>query len=183
MPFEKLSSLDGGEPSSAIRARVEAARAVQAERFAPLGKPNVLVNGDMGPAEVQRFCQVDEEGKNLMRAAVRQMDLSARSYHRVLKLARTIADLAGEEAIQTQFLGRGVAVSAAESGVEIDYHARNITILTASSSACSRNPASATAFRICMRTIRNIRLFTASAPSLALRAVCRVANIDWSNAG
>ena len=108
VPFEKLSSLDGGEPSSAIRARVEAARAVQAERFAPLGKPHVLVNGDMGPAEVQRFCQVDEEGKSLMRAAVRQMDLSARSYHRVLKLARTIADLAGEEAIKTQFLAEAL---------------------------------------------------------------------------
>ena len=49
VPFEKLSCLDGGEPSSTIRARVEAARAVQAERFAPLGKPHVLVNGDMGP--------------------------------------------------------------------------------------------------------------------------------------
>ena len=103
-PFEKLSSLDDDEPSAAIRARVEAARAVQAERFAPLGKPHVLVNGDMGPAEVQRFCQVDEEGKRLMRAAVREIDLSARSYHRVLKLARTIADLAGEEALQTQYL-------------------------------------------------------------------------------
>ncbi len=108
VPFEKLSSLDGGEPSSDIRARVEAARAVQAERFAPLGKPHVLVNGDMGPAEVQRFCQVDEEGKSLMRAAVRQMDLSARSYHRVLKLARTIADLAGEESLQTQYLAEAL---------------------------------------------------------------------------
>ncbi len=63
VPFEKLASLDGGEPSSAIRARVEAARAMQAERFAPLGKPNVLVNGDMGPAEVQKFCHIDERGQ------------------------------------------------------------------------------------------------------------------------
>ncbi len=118
VPFEKLSSLDGGEPSSAIRARVEAARAVQAERFAPLGKPHVLVNGDMGPAEVQRFCQVDEEGKSLMRAAVRQMDLSARSYHRVLKLARTIADLAGEEAIKTQYLAEALQYRPRNLGVE-----------------------------------------------------------------
>ena len=50
VPFEKLSSLDGGEPSSAVRARVETARTIQAERFAPLGKPHVLVNGDMGPS-------------------------------------------------------------------------------------------------------------------------------------
>ena len=81
---------------------------MQAERFAPLNKPHMLVNGDMGPAEVQHFCQVDEEGKSLMRAAVHQMDLSARSYHRVLKLARTIADLAGEEAILTQYLAEAL---------------------------------------------------------------------------
>ena len=48
---------------------------------------------------MQQFCGIDEAGKNLIRIAVRQMDLSARSYHRVLKLARSIADLAGEEAI------------------------------------------------------------------------------------
>ena len=93
-----------GEPSSAVSAHVEAACAVQAERFAPLGKPHVLVNGDMEPAEVQRFCQVDKEGKSLIRAAVRMSDPSARSYHRVLKLARTIADLAGDESLQTQHL-------------------------------------------------------------------------------
>jgi len=108
VPFEKLSALAGGEPSAVIRARVEAARAVQAERFAPLGKANMLVNGDMGPAEVQTFCPIDEAGANLMRAAVRQMDLSARAYHRVLKLARTIADLAGEEKIQTAHLAEAL---------------------------------------------------------------------------
>jgi magnesium chelatase family protein len=59
-------------------ARVEAARATQAARFVSAGKPHVLVNGDMGPAEVQKFCEIDESGKNLMRMAVRQMDLSAR---------------------------------------------------------------------------------------------------------
>ena len=108
VPFEKLAALEGGESSTAIRARVEAAREIQAERFETLGKPAMLVNGDMGPAEVQTFCEIDEEGMNLMRAAVRQMDLSARSYHRVLKLARTIADLAGEEAIQTQYLAEAL---------------------------------------------------------------------------
>ena len=116
VPFQKLTSLDGGEPSHAVRGRVEAARALQARRFEGLGKSNILVNGDMGPAEVQRFCAIDEEGKALMRAAVhrnthtevRQMDLSARSYHRVLKLARTIADLAGEEALQTQYLAEAL---------------------------------------------------------------------------
>jgi len=105
VPFENL---DGGEPSATIRARVEAARKIQAARFAPVGKPYVLVNGDMGPAEVQQF----EAGKNLMRMAVRQRPqvtrLSARSYHRVLKLARTIADLAGEEKIAVQHLAEAL---------------------------------------------------------------------------
>ena len=53
----------------------------------------------MGPAEVQEFCALDETGKSLLRAAVQQMNLSARAYHRVLKLSRTIADLAGEKHI------------------------------------------------------------------------------------
>jgi magnesium chelatase family protein len=108
VPFEKLAGLGDGDPSSVICTRVEVARAVQAERFAPRGKPHVPVNGDIGPAEVQRFCQVDEEGKSLMRAAVRQMDLSARLHHRVLKLARTIADLAGVATMQTQHLAEAL---------------------------------------------------------------------------
>jgi magnesium chelatase family protein len=100
VPFQKLASLDGGEPSRAVRDRVEAAHTLQAERFDRLGKPNIVVNGDMGPAELQHFCVIDEEGKALMRAAVRKMDLSERSYHRVLKLSRTIADLASEGKIR-----------------------------------------------------------------------------------
>ena len=108
VPFQKLASLDGGEPSAAIRERVERARAVQRERFQAWGKEQVRVNGDMGPAEVQRFCPIDEAGKQLMRSAVRQMDLSARAYHRVLKISRTIADLAGEEAIQVHHLAEAL---------------------------------------------------------------------------
>ena len=108
VPFQKLAALDKGEASSAIRARVEQARAVQHERFAKLGKPGVLVNGDMGPAEVQAFCQVDEAGTRLLRAAMQQMNLSARAYHRVLKLARTIADLAGEAQVQVNHLAEAL---------------------------------------------------------------------------
>jgi predicted ATPase with chaperone activity len=67
-----------------------------------------IVNGDMGPAEVQHFCQLDDAGKNLMRSAVKQMDLSARAYHRVLKLGRTIADLAGEERIGVAHLAEAI---------------------------------------------------------------------------
>lgn len=108
VPFQKLATLEGGEPSAAIRARVEAARAVQAERFRRWNRPHLLVNGDMGPAEVQAFCAIGEDGRNLMRAAMQQMNLSARAYHRVLKLARTIADLAGEEQIAVQHLAEAL---------------------------------------------------------------------------
>ena len=116
VPYEKLASLDGGESSAVIRGRVEAARRIQAARFAGLGKEGMLVNGDMGPAEVQQFCNVDEAGRNLLRAAVKQMELSARAYHRVLKLARTIADLAGEEAICTEHLAEALQYRPRELG-------------------------------------------------------------------
>jgi magnesium chelatase family protein len=108
VPFQKLSALGEGEPSALIRQRVETARAIQAARFAQIHKVNILVNGDMGPAEVQQFCQLDEAGKNLMRAAMQQMNLSARAYHRVLKLSRTIADLSGETQIQVPHLAEAL---------------------------------------------------------------------------
>ena len=94
--YEKLSEKRAGEPSAAIRERVEAARCVQATRFAGT---NVLTNADMGPRELEQHAILDASGEGLMRAAVKQLHLSARAYHRVLKLARTVADLAGEARI------------------------------------------------------------------------------------
>src|SRR5690606_28434813 len=108
VPIQKLVSMDDEQPSHVNRERVEKARTVQLGRFARLNKPNLLVNGDMGPAEVQKYCLLDEQGKNLLRAAATQMNLSARSYHRVLKLARTIADLAGSEQVQQAHLAEAL---------------------------------------------------------------------------
>ncbi len=108
VPFQKLSGVENGEASQNIRQRVEQARAIQVARFTPLGKASVLVNGDMGPAEVQQFCLLDDAGRNLMRAATQQMNLSARAYHRVLKLSRTIADLAGAPEIQVAHLAEAL---------------------------------------------------------------------------
>jgi len=116
VPYQKLEAAGTGEPSTVIRARVEAARKLQAARFAPLNRPHVLVNGDMGPAEVQQFCGLDETGKSLLRAAVQQMNLSARAYHRVLKLARTIADLAGEKQILPAHLAEALQYRPRELG-------------------------------------------------------------------
>ncbi len=109
--YEKLSGNRISESSSTIRARVEKARARQRERFeknAVNGATPLQANADMGPAEVRQFCELDEAGKQLMRAAMKQMNLSARAYHRILKLARTIADLAESENIETQHLAEAV---------------------------------------------------------------------------
>ncbi len=108
VPVQKLASLGQGEPSRVIRQRVEAARAVQQARLAPLSKPNLLVNGDMGPAEVQQFCPLSKEGRQMLRLAVERMGLTARAYHRILKLSRTIADLAGSEQIEVSHLAEAL---------------------------------------------------------------------------
>jgi magnesium chelatase family protein len=103
--YEKLASDRLGEPSAAIRARVVAARERQAGRFQ---KGAVGSNADMGAAEVRLHCQLDGAGMALMKAAVRQLNLSARGYHRVLKVARTIADLAGAERIGPAHLAEAI---------------------------------------------------------------------------
>ena len=125
VPFQKLSDERRGESSASIRARVEAARAHQTARFAsthggrPPARPSagppahpsavgLACNADMGPTEVRDYCQVDEAGKQLLGTAMRQMQLSARAYHRILKLARTIADLAGEPRIQTAHIAEAI---------------------------------------------------------------------------
>jgi len=100
--YEKLSESRLGEPAATVRKRVEAARERQRDRFGvrSLQTPEVVTcNADMRPAEVRKFCLLDETGKSLMQTAMNQLQLSARAYHRVLKLARTIADLAGSESI------------------------------------------------------------------------------------
>jgi magnesium chelatase family protein len=104
--YEKLSSDRLGEPSSAIRARVMAARERQARRFRGHGR--CTTNADMGAAEIRQHCGLDGAGQSLMKAAVRQLNLSARGYHRVLKLARTIADLAGSEPIGAAHLAEAI---------------------------------------------------------------------------
>ncbi len=105
VPFEKLSQAQRGESSETIRARVEAARARQQAR---LTEPGQTCNADMGPAEIRRFCQLRDAAQALLRAAMRQMHLSARAYHRVLKVSRTIADLEGVEEIQAHHVAEAL---------------------------------------------------------------------------
>lgn len=104
--YEKLSDNRVGEPSCKVRARVEAARDRQRARFA--NTPGVSCNADMRPAEVRQYCQLDTASTNLMKTAMTQLQLSARAYHRVLKLSRTIADLAGSEQIGPSHLAEAL---------------------------------------------------------------------------
>ncbi|PDV99643.1 YifB family Mg chelatase-like AAA ATPase [Candidatus Viridilinea mediisalina] len=104
--YEKLSSERLGEPSHAIRKRVQAARERQQTRFADAARG--FVNAELGPGELRHHCQLDNAGQSLMKAAVRQLNLSARGYHRILKLARTIADLAGTPQIGPAHLAEAI---------------------------------------------------------------------------
>jgi magnesium chelatase family protein len=96
----RLTDERRGEHSSAIRERVLAARERQHARFH--GRSPALANGDMGAAELREHCRIDASSERLLRRAVRQLGLSARAYHRVLRIARTIADLAGCEPIRSE---------------------------------------------------------------------------------
>ena len=95
--YDKLMGADRAESSATIRERVQAARQLQSRRFANM--PGVYANADMSVGDVQRLCVLTPEAKQVLELSVRRMQLSARAYHRVLKLSRTIADLAGSEYI------------------------------------------------------------------------------------
>ncbi|MEK7213454.1 MAG: YifB family Mg chelatase-like AAA ATPase [Patescibacteria group bacterium] len=103
--FEKLSANDLAEPSVKIRERVEAARAIQNKRFKNLP---IQTNSEMRNAEIREFCKLDGPTLDLLRAAVAQMHLSARGYNRLLKLARTIADLSQIEDIKLEHVAEAL---------------------------------------------------------------------------
>ena len=88
------------EPSSAVKQRVDAARKIQNKRFGENG----MYNGRMGPEQMRAFCQLDEGCAKLMRMAYDHYGLTARSYDRIVRVARTIADLAGAENIGYEHL-------------------------------------------------------------------------------
>jgi magnesium chelatase family protein len=111
--YEKLSGDRMGETSESIRARVQVARDFQTKRYSSIRNSNIDVssivcNADMRIGEIRQFCRLQDEGQSLMRSAMSQLNLSARAYHRILKLARTIADLAGNEEIQSVHLAEAL---------------------------------------------------------------------------
>ena len=104
--YDKLTADEPAESSALVRERVEAARARQRARFEE--SAGVQSNADMGPAEVWEHCRLDAAAQALARAAMDQLHLSARAFHRTLKLARTIADLAGEDEIGVAHVAEAV---------------------------------------------------------------------------
>ena len=104
--YDKLMGADRAESSATIRERVQAARQLQSRRFANM--PGVYANADMSVGDVQRLCVLTPEAKQVLELSVRRMQLSARAYHRVLKLSRTIADLAGSEYIEVSHVAESL---------------------------------------------------------------------------
>ncbi len=106
VPHKELSCERSGEPSAEVRERVNQARHRQLERFA--GQPGLFANAHMAPKDLKRFCRVSQQADALLKTAISRLKLSARAYHRVLKIARTIADLAGSAAIEPVHVSEAV---------------------------------------------------------------------------
>ena len=106
VPFDKLSSKSGGETSDQIRERVIKARQVQRKRFE--GHTNLHNNAQLTPKLMKKYCAVNESGNQLLKNAVERLGLSARSYDRILKVARTIADLENEEHILAPHIAEAI---------------------------------------------------------------------------
>lgn len=103
--YEKLADKRQVETSATIRTRVQEARDRQLHRF---HGTKLACNAEMGPAEVRDFCQTDASGEKLLKAAMQQLHLSARAFHRVLKLSRSIADLAGSDTIAANHIAEAI---------------------------------------------------------------------------
>lgn len=102
---DELMGRSNGEPSTSIRQRVIAARSRQLERFSG---SSIFCNAHMNSKQIKLFCQISDDTKSLLRTAITQLNLSARAYDRIIKLARTIADLAGEDNIQTPHVAEAI---------------------------------------------------------------------------
>lgn len=106
VPFEKMAEQQPGEPSAVIRERVIRARQIQEQRFASV--PGVHSNAQMNSRLINEYARPDQKGLDLLKYAMSRLNLSARAYDRILKVARTIADLEGSEQIQTNHLAEAI---------------------------------------------------------------------------
>jgi magnesium chelatase family protein len=112
--YNKLMNTERGETSAQVRERVEMARERQSHRFKDY--PGLYANADMGAGEVQKLCNFTDEARQLLEISVRRMQLSARAYHRVLKLSRTIADLGDNDTVEIQHVAEAIQYRPQTSG-------------------------------------------------------------------
>ena len=103
--YQELASKDAGESSDGIRKRVNIARSIQQQRFQ---KTKIHANAQMGAKDIKRYCAVKEDAERLLETAINKLGLSARAYSRVLKVGRTIADLAGAENIEASHIAEAI---------------------------------------------------------------------------
>ncbi len=106
VPFSELSSTRTSEPSSTVRERVLNARAIQAKRFD--GSEGIYCNAQMSSKQLKEICVINPIGQNLLKTAMDRLNLSARAYDRILKVSRTIADLADSEEIKPEHLAEAI---------------------------------------------------------------------------
>jgi len=103
--YEKLADDRLGEESEKVQNRVEAARAKQRQRFKVTG---LACNAEMTPTEVREYCKTEESAQGLLKAAMKQLYLSARAFHRILKIGRTLADLESIEIIKAEHIAEAI---------------------------------------------------------------------------
>jgi magnesium chelatase family protein len=108
--YEDLAGKAPGEPSEAIRARVETAREIQQKRFHRPESRNrgTSCNARMNSKQMKAHCHLDEASQELLRVAIGELNFSARAYDRILKVARTIADLAGRERMEAEDVSEAI---------------------------------------------------------------------------
>jgi len=104
--YKDLSSKETGESSERIRERVVKAREIQLRRFR--GRKGMYANADMQSREIREFCKLDAAGEELLKMAITKLGLSARAYDRILKVARTIADMAEAADIRPEHISEGI---------------------------------------------------------------------------
>lgn len=103
--YQELTSKQLPEASAQVKERVEKARLIQVERFKDEG---ILCNASMNHKQVRKFCELGKDEKDLLKMAMLELNFSARAYDKVLKISRTISDLAGSEQIKTEHLSEAI---------------------------------------------------------------------------
>ncbi len=128
MKGKELSSKEKGESSEKIRARVIEAREIQVRRFN--GRKGLFSNADMQSKDIREYCRLDAAGEELLKMAITKLGLSARAYDRILKVGRTIADMAASADIRPEHIGEAIQYST-EAWIEILLFERDLFLTIA----------------------------------------------------